>query len=760
MIATGASRGAGQSVADQLRMVESADEMHRLFVELAGSPNSRWTRTQILYYLPIEFHGIAAEYFDGERLVIPQRTPIQLSTANALDLDHALESLESLPTARQVVEEPADHQQLPGVEELTADPPADDNDVIGNVLAALAEEARAVDRESPKRYGLSVGRCTGPRGAQFVYTFRWSSEPDLYVPGELSVRDLRIPARVGRQAHGERRFELLVDTFLGPTVDRAIFRIDPTFLLRTAFQKLKALRDTYNSGGGLAPQLFFAPESNARAHSNLSALGLNVRQSLAVSVAAQNKRSYVWGPPGTGKTTSLGQLIRILVGSGQRVLVLSPYNIAVDQAILAAKGNGDWSSEAIVRIGRISDDVHAAAIDLDSLLERRAESSGLLFVARQFHASVFRAYGCEDRPAPATVRKCLEELGEVVVRGAGTPEETSKRILAGIRRIRDAFRVPEDEILRNASVVATTVALSYLLPIHERPFDHIVVDESSVLRVPEALLVALSASNRLSFFGDPKQLPSIVKVRSPTTERWLKPNPFDLAGIARPSDAKGSCVFLAEQHRMAPPIRELISRFFYDDCLEDGRCPEKGRLILLDSSETPARATTRWVRMGPSKENLVHRTIVGAFLSQLEKCYPTSSALVLSPYVAQKRGYEGEANTNRARNARFATVHTSQGTESDVVIVDLVLAPGRGKSRFMDERRTPEFRNLLNVAMSRAKHQLVLIAHVEYVFARYPDGLLSAILRHVAERGESYRVPESLRMNRFMQGILPDSAYE
>ncbi|HET6228952.1 MAG TPA: hypothetical protein VFE05_02670 [Longimicrobiaceae bacterium] len=101
--------------------------------------------------------------------------------------------------------------------------------------------------------------------------------------------------------------------------------------------------------------------------------------------------------------------------------------------------------------------------------------------------------------------------------------------------------------------------------------------------------------------------------------------------------------------------------FFYDGALRDGNAPREGRVVLLDTRHTPARATTRWVKMSASRQNLVHRGIVGSLLWSLREAQPRASILVLSPFVAQKKAYEREASTGRVPSVRFATVHSSQG---------------------------------------------------------------------------------------------------
>ena len=746
------------AIARRLQDVRTAEELHDLLNEIGRDRRSRWTKTQILHYLPQGFHRLAGEYFDEERIVARKLRPLQLLEPNDASVKAALSAAEEFPAAAATTgQNVPTRDDPPLLDELRADPPRGEDDAVGNILQAILAEARCIETQLPKRFRLSDGRCVGPQGDGFIYVFRWSSEPDLFLPGQLSASGQRHAARVGRQSDGERRYELLVDDFIGAEVPTAVFWIDPTFLHRLEFEQLNALRDVYDTHP-LAARLFELPEQTPIPDAlRLTADGLNAQQKRAVAVVANTTRSYVWGPPGTGKTTSLGVLIRQLISRGKRVLVLSPYNVAVDEAMLSTFSE-DLASETLVRFGRASDRVRAAGIDLDSLLEARAVHSGLLEVARTLHASLMREYTKDFRPTPSSVRSCIEELGELLVEiHTNSLPETAVR--SALRRLKTLFREPEREILRSAHVLGCTVSL-FLLSTRIEPasYDYVLVDEASVMRVPEAVLVALKATGKVAFFGDPKQLPPIVRLRTELTDRWLKPNPFDMAAIHRPDDAIGGCVMLTEQHRMSPPIRSVVSDLFYDGALRDGVAPASGRLVLVDTSQTPARATTRWVRLSQSKENLIHRGVVANCLLAISSSLPGARLLVLSPYLAQKRAYVAEANTNRIEQAQFGTVHASQGRESDIVIIDLVLAPGRGKSRFMNEKMTPEFANLMNVAVSRAKAQLIVVAHCDYITTTYPDGLLQRLIEMLSARGETISVPCSLRTEKVFASLWPAAA--
>ncbi|XVV04915.1 AAA domain-containing protein [Actinosynnema sp. CA-248983] len=62
-------------------------------------------------------------------------------------------------------------------------------------------------------------------------------------------------------------------------------------------------------------------------------LPLNERQQLAVEHALASDVTFIWGPPGTGKTEVVSRIIQGCLHQGARILFLAPSNIAVDQAL-------------------------------------------------------------------------------------------------------------------------------------------------------------------------------------------------------------------------------------------------------------------------------------------------------------------------------------------------------------------------------------------------------------------------------------------
>ncbi|MEO6047724.1 MAG: AAA domain-containing protein, partial [Candidatus Kapaibacterium sp.] len=107
--------------------------------------------------------------------------------------------------------------------------------------------------------------------------------------------------------------------------------------------------------------------------------GLNASQERAIRLCCESNLAFVWGPPGTGKTTTLGHIVTELTARGLRVLITSNTNAAVDQALAKLaeleEAQSLFAEGAIVRVGQLGSESHGA---------------GLHEVVRKVHANVQR----------------------------------------------------------------------------------------------------------------------------------------------------------------------------------------------------------------------------------------------------------------------------------------------------------------------------------------------------------------------------------
>jgi KaiC/GvpD/RAD55 family RecA-like ATPase/predicted RNA-binding Zn-ribbon protein involved in translation (DUF1610 family) len=336
----------------------------------------------------------------------------------------------------------------------------------------------------------------------------------------------------------------------------------------------------------------------------------------------------------------------------------------------------------------------------------------------------------------------------------GSFEEREKQLQQHLKELEAQLSAVRDEVLKNCRVLATTVYRTYLRKQVERPFDVVIIDEASMLMPPMAYYAAGLARQAVVVAGDFRQLPPIVMARDPLTEEWLKKDVFEKSGIVgavarrqRPAHL----VPLQEQYRMHESICSLINDFFYHDNPLRTHESVKQRhlapnpLVMKPLAYVDTSLLNPWasLRLGTwSRYNLLHALLVRNIAVHLaEAGYLDTDAGevrrlgIVSPYGAQVRLLsallEGKL-TQSARHGNTATVHRFQGNERDSMVVEITDSIGCRPSQFVKAADISEDgARLLNVALSRPRGHIILVANFTYLLEKLPD---KAILRGVLRR--------------------------
>jgi hypothetical protein len=258
--------------------------------------------------------------------------------------------------------------------------PRDDERVLPPLLSdfrtALQEEIDAAKRAaSAAAVELVSGRKVASHADAFQYQFL--VESPLNLPDD-SPADLMVPGHVGRieatvvQVAG-LTVVVSVPVDLGEFVGRARMQTDLTFLLRTLISRIEDIAETPNPAGErLLGHTEPTGESLPFEHDVL-----NTEQCAAVGSALGRDLTFIWGPPGTGKTMTLGTLASELHRRERSVLLVSHTNAAVDQALLHVArtiGNEELKRGLVLRLGESKDDRVTNTPDLlvETHVERRS----------------------------------------------------------------------------------------------------------------------------------------------------------------------------------------------------------------------------------------------------------------------------------------------------------------------------------------------------------------------------------------------------
>ncbi|HTL71289.1 MAG TPA: AAA domain-containing protein [Candidatus Eisenbacteria bacterium] len=468
------------------------------------------------------------------------------------------------------------------------------------------------------------------------------------------------------------------------TYKRMIEALDA--VLETRSTRLAVLRDI--SLGEKAPQLDPVALESIRWFDE----GLNASQREAVRCALSAKDiALVHGPPGTGKTTALLEIIRQSIARGEGVFVTAPSNTACDNVLerLVAKG---------VKALRLGHPARIAAALRDHTLDFKLALHPLGREVSREQARLYRLFKKEDRyrdrrsPGYAAENELRNEISE---------------IKNEIRRLRkEVF----ERVMRDAEVVVGTPSSIQDRSIRDRTFDLVVIDEATQATEPISW-IPITKARRVVMAGDHFQLPPTVRSKE-AEEKGLGVTLFErFHGIL----GKESRTLLERQYRMNEVIMGFSSKSFYGGLLVADESVKHQTLSGLPGVpsvpeteepllyvDTAGKGFEEKLEEGSeSRYNPEEAALVLALLSKMILLgVPSSEIAVISPYSAQVRLL---TSRSPSPDVEIDSVDGFQGREKELVLVSLVRSNLEGEMGFLADTRR------MNVAMTRARRKLIVV---------------------------------------------------
>jgi superfamily I DNA and/or RNA helicase len=418
---------------------------------------------------------------------------------------------------------------------------------------------------------------------------------------------------------------------------------------------------------------------------------LNQSQQEAVGFALCAKDlAILHGPPGTGKTTAVVELIRQAVRRGQKVLACAPSNLAVDNLLERLLAVG----ETAVRLG------HPARVlpalrehTLDLIVEDHPDTRQARKLAKEAFALFRQARKfTRARPEPGARQALRQE---------------ARALLADARRL-EAQTV--ERILNGATVVCATLTGLDSEVLGQRTFDLAVIDEASQSTEPACWLPLLRC-RRVVLAGDHCQLPPTILSQEAVQQG------LGVSLMERLVALYGTQVTrrLDVQYRMHESIMNFSSRQFYGGELRahDSVC---GRLlcdlpgvIATPLTQTPVHfidtAGAGYDEQdepgGESRRNPQEADLVCCKVQALlDAGVPAEAIAVIAPYSAQVRLLREKLEVP---GLEIDSVDGFQGREKEAVVLSLVRSNPEGEVGFLADVRR------MNVALTRARRKVLIV---------------------------------------------------
>lgn len=593
---------------------------------------------------------------------------------------------------------------------------------IDEIRLALKKEKEAAIHQRTGRIIDIIDICfLSEYPPHFLYQVHLDMESD---PAFVMAEGLRIRLAFDKKRYwaevlffDDLEFKLIIRTkkkikqkVFNDTYRRRI-AISPSWLI----DRLSACFEDYPNDNKLINRLLskdWRPEKVKCSFSELFRGKMDEPQLKALKSILSRDITALWGPPGTGKTTTLSYLLLDLFKKREKTLVCSIANVAVDALLVKLVHTLEEHEEdqgplafrdpgMILRLGYINN----REIRGKSYLKQQDSTTNRLNYLLDQINMLLKGDGLSDK------ERAIKESDKLDLKNK--LEERKAKLLLGAQLIfTTASKFTVDKSLQGIE------------------FDNLVIDEASMMSVPYLLALAKRVRKRIIIAGDFMQLGPIAVSSSYFSFQWLRKDLFYFYGINKNAEhiEHPALSMITNQRRFHDSICELINTNFYRSQLNTetddsslkllGRAPHEDSVIIYHDLSEEKDFQTKRTREQSRFNSFSAQHITNKILMPIYENPPLNlpfSIAIVTPYRAQvayidklvKQKFDDKAFRERIR---IGTVHSFQGSESDLLIFDLVDARNMKVGRLFWQE---EGERLVNVAISRATGKLIIVGDIK-----------------------------------------------
>ncbi len=616
-----------------------------------------------------------------------------------------------------------DFPYLFGIEEEEEDDEYEDDEeyikgIIKDTIKAVKKEiSQQLDPQNIESFKGSDLTLVRQQGKSYIYQVRLTmnegQEPNIHEgdPFILKVYDKEVTCEVVDFDYISGVLFFTANRYFN-SVSYCKVLLDSTFILDGLKQRLEGLKENGVDADLPFSKFFFEDETeviNEVPHKPIPLSyyeRLDRSQKKAFLSSIDNDFSLIWGPPGTGKSFTLASIIYALYQLGEdRTVICCLSNVAVDQLLcklldIINEEKLNIKPGNIYRAGRTMD---SRILDTDYLFPNDEKTKKLRNQIKENQSTILQL---KERK--------LDKSEESIVLKAKNKE------------LREELKAHTEFLVNSSRLVFSTIDNFVLnTNLYESKFDNLIVDEASMIAMPRLLALGHNISKRLILVGDFQQLSPISIVK----DDLLQDSVFEMSGVNIRNTAHPALTQLLSQRRSNEKIVDLINRTFYQGKLIPQAVPNpdiinsepfSGRIIALKKVSDGAVRYTK----GGTRQNKVFAENVIDILDVFSNDKIADFTIgIITPYRGQvsllralkkERNYDDDFD----KRIKIGTVHTFQGSECDVIIFDMVDCPvmENGKQNRIGRLYSGNGgERLLNVAVSRARHKLIVVCDPEYI---------------------------------------------
>ena len=433
-------------------------------------------------------------------------------------------------------------------------------------------------------------------------------------------------------------------------------------------------------------------------------INLNPSQEKAIRNALMYHLSLVIGPPGSGKTLLLVNLVYNILfhkGSTEKILICAPTNKAIDNIIILLK---KYKFSKYVRVlspaRELSEDLDTTCAVHKLALEKINKNP------KKYHD--------------------LKNLIEKKEKYGYLKDSEYKRYKKNKEKI-------EHEIIEDSEIILTTINNSADERLRDINFSYVLIDEAAQALEPDTVLPLIHQAQMVVLIGDDKQLGPIVH------SKYAKLSGLGISLFERLHSIYKDAPFITllnEQFRMYEKLYEFVNRYFYGN-----KMISKTRILpdenIMNKLPFPKKDFPSFFNNVSGKEETENKSFynldeVLSVFNLVNKLIENKVELknigVITFYSAQKQKfYEKFYMKEKYYELKIDTIDGFQGMEMDYIIISTVRNNFDGILGFLKSEKR------LNVSLTRARKGLILVGNSKCLAKR--PGIFRELISFYCTKG-------------------------
>ena len=436
----------------------------------------------------------------------------------------------------------------------------------------------------------------------------------------------------------------------------------------------------------------------------------------------KNEILLIVGPPGTGKTRVIAKIAYELMKRGEKVLITSHTNRAVDNAIELLP------LKYALRVGRPEKVLDTIKPYLLSYKYRERLGKELENIEEEI-----KGYINGIKNVKELMKSCRDRTAYINMKHKISKWKTE--LLNLLKKRSEIIRKAVNELVDEVKIIGSTLIRSQLYPLNHLKFDTVIIDEASQASVTLALLAMVKA-DKWVIVGDHNQLLPIFRSKDAESHRE------ELSAFTRLLNKyEHRHLWLKVHYRSHPDIIGFSATYVYDGKIRPHPSCYRRKLALKCSPSVEALTPEKPVVFihvdshdeavvegagRASKRNRGEAEVIVRIVKELLRCGTDPRSIgVITPYRAQRALIVELLKSEGIEGIEVNTVDAFQGREKDVVIYGIT---STSNLKFASDKHR------LNVALTRAKCKLTVVGNAHAVSKDPNNSLLKKFLTYCAEK--------------------------